>query len=194
MFLVFYALKFTIKVTIFIIIVFLITALNFLWHAYCIMLNSLCIIIWNINFWIIFSFLFSFLLLFCFCIDANILRLVWNKAFTPLLFSCFVCSTSTYMSSSLNSSERKLWLSLVISSEKKLLLSLFIGSERKLFLLLFLPMTIGLVVILGFGILSVLHGFCTSASCLLFVQLSGSLPSAWTTFCASTFCLLFVQF
>ena len=35
--------------------------------------------------------------------------------------------------------------------------------------------------------------FCTSASCLLFVQLSGFPPSPWTAFCASTSCLLFIQ-
>ena len=135
---------------------------------------------------------FSFLLLFCFCIYAIIIRLVWNKAFTIIGFLVFF-PTFTTMSSSLNCSKRQFWLSLIIGSEKKLSLSLFIGSERKLFSLLFLPMNVGLGVALDSGILSTLHCSHTSTSCLLFVQLSDFTPSAWTVFFTSTSWLLFVQ-
>ena len=53
-FLVSYAIKFIIEFAIFLIVESFITAIPLLWHAYCIMLTSVCISFWNINFWIFF--------------------------------------------------------------------------------------------------------------------------------------------
>ena len=60
--------------------------------------------------------------------------------------------------------------------------SLIISSERKLFSLLLLPVTIGLVITLGFVVSSALCWHYVSASCLLLVLISDVPPSVWTTF------------
>ena len=126
----------------------------------------------NYVLFLILSFLLS---VYCIHIYIKNYGLIWNKAFTIVIVSlaCFLDICHSFIFSQLLSNKALI----IISSEKKLLVSLFVDSKGKLFSLLWLPMSIRLVITLGSAIVSTLCSFCISAPCLLFVQLSGILPS-----------------